>query len=83
MEGINIKNIIKSFGVFIILVFAVGILVLSVESNQIQPKDLINNEHKMTVYMRNLNLAYINHNRLPSEAQKDHDELWLNHYQQM
>lgn len=83
MEDINIKNIIKSLGVFSILIFAVGILVLSVEYNQIQLKDLINNKHKMTVYMMNLNLSYIYHNKLPQDAQKNHDKIWQSHYLQM
>lgn len=40
--------------------FAIGILFLSLESVQLEPKNLVNEYHPMTIYMKNLSMSYIN-----------------------
>lgn len=61
MEDTNIKNIFKITGIFSILMFAVGILELSLKSVQVETSELTDNSHQMIVYMRNSNMPNIYH----------------------
>lgn len=62
MENTNTKSYMKIFGLFSVFIFAIGILVISLESVQIETERLRDNYHPMIIYMENINMNYTNKN---------------------
>lgn len=59
MENINIKTYFKTIGIFTILLVAIGVLSISIESVQIDSNKLNKGYHLMTYYMKDSNM-YLN-----------------------